>query len=127
MATSKQRKDKLVRWADESIHDVFGEREISDSYNGQIAAFSVSVALSGLKPTFAIYNSSTSNSELDKTRIIELLAEMFTKDKGQRLDTDQLYKKVIKLKDDDASLQKDIIEYAIALKLAIRTFNLKKS
>lgn len=127
MALSKERKNLLVSLADEAIREIFGTGAISESFNGQIAAFSVSVALSGLKPTFAIYNSNTGNAEVDKTQIIKLLAAMYSKEKGQRVDKDQLYKKVISPNSDESQLRKDIIEYAIALKLAIRTFKLKKS
>ena len=128
MKLNKKRKSDLMTWADESIRKVFGNGTISESFNGQIAAFSVSVALSGLKPTMAIYNSDSSNAEVDKKKIIKLLACMIDMDKDIEVEGADLYNKVIN--SDGAvenSLKKAIIEYAIALKLAIRTFKLSKS
>jgi len=126
MAISKERKNQLMVWANE----VIGSSSIcqngviiSDSYNGQIAAFSVSVALSGLKPAMALYYSGKGSSDVDKKKIIELLAAMYSKENG-RTDADAFFRLVIAANGDAlASLHKKIIEYGIALKLVIRTFN----
>ena len=125
MAISKERKNQLMVWANE----VIGSSSIcqngviiSDSYNGQIAAFSVSVALSGLKPAMALYYSGKGSSDVDKKKIIELLAAMYSKENG-RTDADAFFRLVIAANGDAlASLHKKIIEYGIALKLAVRTF-----
>ncbi len=131
MTTTKNRKGNLVRWADECIRSstIYKNGEIeSESFNGQIAAFSVSVALSGLKPAMALYYNQSSNSDVDKTKIIELLAAMYKKEKGENLDKKSLYEKVINASGQaEDELRRLIIEYAIALKLAIRTFKFKKS
>ena len=131
MATTKQHKSELMKWADESIrHSSIYNQErreiISDSYNGQIAAFSVSVALSGLKPAIALYYSGKGSSDVDKKKIVELLASMYTKHKGIQTTADVLFDKVINATvSEEVSLKKDIIEYGIALKLAVRTFKFK--
>lgn len=131
MAISKERKNDLLRFADEVIrnnHSVYdGHQVVSESFNGQIAAFSVSVALSGLKPAMALYYSNTGSSEIDKKQIIELLAGMYSMDKGTQHDAKSLYNSIVKLEDNDVpAIKKLILEYAIALKLAIRTFKFKK-
>lgn len=125
MATSKERKDQLMVWANE----VIGSSSIcnngvivSDSYNGQIAAFSVSIALSGLKPAMALYYSGKGSSDVDKKEIIKLLAAMYSKE-NTPTDADKFFQLVIRAAGNDlAVLKKRIIEYGIALKLAIRTF-----
>lgn len=148
MATSKERKNILITWADEiiqnsHIYDRKNGEIISESYNGQIAAFSVSVALSGLKPTMAVYYSEKSSSEVDKTKVdkseedknkvdkskvVELLADMYNKDKKDNLSPKAFYEKIIGLSPkDEPDMRRVIIEYAIALKLAIRTFKFNKS
>ena len=99
---------------------------VSESYNGQIAAFSVSVALSGIKPAVAIYYSEKSGSDVDKKVIIQLLATIYSMDKGTQIDADAFYSKIIKATgDEEANLKRNIIKYAIALKLAVRTFKFK--
>ena len=125
MATTKERKNQLMVWANE----VIGSSSIcnngvivSDSYNGQIAAFSVSVALSGLKPAMALYYSGKGSSDVDKKEIIKLLAAMYSKE-NTPTDADKFFQLVIRAAGNDlAVLKKRIIEYGIALKLAIRTF-----
>ena len=127
MIMTKKRKSELMLIANESIMEILGN-EIKDSYNGQIAAFSVSVALSGLKPTMAIYFNESSNAEVDKRKIIDLLASMYSKDNHPKIKSNDFYQNVIKCvgKDED-KMRKLIIEYAIALKLTVRTFKLLKS
>ncbi len=124
----KERKNALMKWADEtlresSIYERNTDKIVSESYNGHIAAFSVSVALSGLKPAMALYHSGKGSSDVDKKEIIKLLAVMYNKDNNTRQSADDFYNMVIGM---DAShlstLRRDILEYAIALKLAIRTF-----
>ena len=135
MATDKKRKNKLVKWANEAIianDKVYKNGEVlNESYNGQIAAFSVAVAISGLKPAMALYYSDSDKSNIEKKRIVELLASMYDKDDNN---TDKLsggealFKKVIGANDkEEVDLRRTIIEYAIALKLVIRTFKFKKS
>lgn len=125
MATTKERKNQLMVWANEVIgsSSICHNGEIvSDSYNGQIAAFSVSVALSGLKPAMALYYSGKGSSDVDKKEIVKLLAAMYSKE-NTPTDADKFFQLVIRTAGNDlAVLKKRIIEYGIALKLAIRTF-----
>ncbi len=129
MVISKERKNLLMVWANE----VIGSSSIckngvivSDSYNGQIAAFSVSVALSGLKPAMALYYSGKGSSDIDKKEIIKLLASMYSKEIGSETSADVFFQQVIDTNGNElACMQKKIIEYGVALKLAVRTFKFK--
>lgn len=129
MAISKERKNQVMVWANEVISSSSICNNgviISDSYNGQIAAFSVSVALSGLKPAMALYYSGKGSSDVDKKEIIKLLAAMYSKETGVQKNADAFYQQVIGANRNElAGLQKKIIEYGIALKLAVRTFKFK--
>ena len=131
MAITKEQKNQLMVWADDvikhsSIYNEEAEEIVSDSYNGQIAAFSVSVALSGLKPAMALYYSGKGSSDVDKKEIIKLLAAMYRKETGTQTSADAFYQQVIGANENElAGLQKKIIEYGIALKLAVRTFKFK--
>lgn len=131
MATTKKRKSDLMQWADEAIRNsqiYDGEKIKSESYNGQTAAFAVSVALSGLKPAMALYYNGSSSAGVDKKEIINLLAAMYSMDKKSQMNGKQLYEKVINAKgEEEKNLRRDITEYAIALKLTIRTFEFKKN
>ena len=131
MAISKERKNQLMVWADDVIRHSTNYNDakkeiVSDSYNGQIAAFSVSVALSGLKPAMALYYSGKGSSDVDKKEIIKLLAAMYSKETDTQNSADAFFQHVIGANGNELpGLQKRIIEYGIALKLAVRTFKFK--
>lgn len=129
MATTKERKNQLMVWANDVINasSICNNGVIvSDSYNGQISAFSVSVALSGLKPAIALYYSGKGSSDVDKKEIIKLLAAMYSKEKNTQTNTDEFFNLVIRASGNElADLHKKIIEYGISLKLAVRTFKFK--
>ena len=129
MATTKERKNQLMVWANDVIDtsSICNNGVIvSDSYNGQIAAFSVSVALSGLKPAVALYYSGKGSSDVDKKEIIKLLAAMYSKEMKAQTNADNFFQLVISANGNNlAVLQKKIIEYGIALKLAVRTFKFR--
>ncbi len=131
MAISKERKNQLMVWADDVIRNsgIYNQTRneiVSDSYNGQIAAFSVSVALSGLKPAMALFYSGKGSSDVDKKEIVKLLAAMYSKEIGNQKNADQFCQHVVAANGDAlADLQKKIMEYGIALKLAVRTFKFK--
>lgn len=133
MAISKEQKNKLMVWADDvikhsTIYNETRQEIVSDSYNGQIAAFSVSVALSGLKPAIALYYSGKGSSDVDKKEIVKLLAAMYSKESNVQTNADAFFQLVINANGNDlAALQKKIIEYGIALKLAVRTFKFKSN
>ena len=120
-------------WADDvikhsTIYNETRQEIVSDSYNGQIAAFSVSVALSGLKPAIALYYSGKGSSDVDKKEIVKLLAAMYSKESNVQTNADAFFQLVINANGNDlAALQKKIIEYGIALKLAVRTFKFKSN
>lgn len=129
MQTKKDRKNKLVGLACDVIgrSTICANGNINKSYNGQIAAFSVSVAMSGIKPTMAIYMSDSDNTAVNRKYIVELIAHMYKEDCGTgNITAEGLYDMVIQIKDSSelAALAGKIIEYAIALKLAVRTYNL---
>ena len=131
MAISKERKNQLMVWADDVIRNsgIYNKEKkeiVSDSYNGKIAAFSVSVALSGLKPAMALYYSGKGSSDVDKKEIVKLLAAMYSKEIGSQKSADAFFQRVIGASGNElAGLQKKIIEYGIALKLAVITFKFK--
>ena len=125
---TKQRKNDLICLANDVIADspILKNGTINKSYNGQIAAFSVSVAMSGLKPALALYMNGSSSSDVDKTKIVDLLAAMYGKEHSENLNGKTFYDNVIKETDNKKIEQyrKKIVEYAIALKLAVRTYKL---
>ena len=149
-AIRKKRQLELLRLADNAIKStktILNNNQILESYNGQVASLSVSIAMSGLLPTLAIfYQDSNSNQIKEKAyrrNVLEVVAKMITDDnkKWNFSDANALMKYAVGLsnsisknKNDDKKrkcdlsnlncLSNEIIECAIALKQVVRTYNL---
>lgn len=125
--TPKDRKNKLIGYADAAIRaEMLQKGMVDGTYDGQISAFSVAVALSGLKTAMAIYMDSDSGSAVDRKRIIRMLAIIYNLDQSpDRELTEASLWDMVKDVADDKELKKLILEYAIALKLTFRTFKYK--
>ena len=128
--TPKERKNKLIEYADEAVRSTLLQNGLVDgTYDGQISAFSVAVALSGLKTAMAIYMKSESGSTADRKKVIRMLAKMKDADEGTTGTTEQILWDQVRNADEQAlkELKKAILEYAIALKLTFRTFKYRKN
>ena len=98
----KQRNDYLISLAAAALRNAdvtFADgNNILSSYNGQVAAFCVSVAMSGLKPTLAFYLAKKDDEDskidkrseaVDRSKIVEVISSMinndeqFTKPQGE--------------------------------------------
>jgi hypothetical protein len=130
---SKSNNENLMRKADDALQHretvkilLDGKPEIKGSYNGQINAFGVTVAMSGLRPALAIYLKETDGC--DRIQILNAIAFMMNiapdKDKKQAAG-EVLFRKVLECNEDELKeYKRKIIERAIALKQVIRTYKL---
>lgn len=142
----KQRNDYLISLAAAALRNAdvtFADaNSILSSYNGQVAAFCVSVAMSGLKPTLAFYLAKKddkdskidkSSEAVDRSKIVEVISlminndEQFTKPQGEDytsaralLNTVVPINDVVRL----SAIRKEVLDCAIALKQVVRTYNL---
>lgn len=142
----KQRNDYLISLAAAALRNAdvtFADgNNILSSYNGQVAAFCVSVAMSGLKPTLAFYLAKKddkdskidkSSEAVDRSKIVEVISSMinndeqFTKPQGEDytsaialLNTVVPINDVVRL----SAIRKEVLDCAIALKQVVRTYNL---
>ncbi len=99
--------------------------KIDSSYDGQVAGFGVSIAMSGLRPTLAIYYKSSQNRAVDTTKILGVIANTISKDDTycNSLDSAKsLMEHAFKPDVDIKKLTEVVIECAIALKLVVRTY-----
>lgn len=106
--------------------------EIQKNYNGQVAAFGVAVAMSGLLPALAIYYMEGSEKrEVKRRAVLEVIAEMIRLDDSAKFqgisDAKSLLDSAIKAEKNPAffrELQNEVIDCSIALKQVVRTYNL---
>lgn len=144
---NKKRNDYLIQLADNVLNQGAetilnrNRLEIQESYNGQIAALGVSIAMCDLRPTLAIYYQSNDNGTcaVDRRKILEIIGRMIHLDENhpERLnanysgifDTIQnansLLRQAITIPPPQFKLLKTVvIDCAVALKQVIRTYNL---
>ncbi len=119
---NKQQYEAWVIKADEKLQhsNLFKDsahQEIYSSYNGYVAALGVSVLMTGLVPTLAIYYQD--NEGVCRKNVLEVIAEMVGENSAQ-----QLVESVLHSPDRRKELQKKIVESSIALKQVIRTYKL---
>lgn len=101
---------------------------VDKAYASQISAFSVSVAMIGLKPTLAMYYEK-GGAAVDTNNIVGLIAELLMEDgytfapegNGYNTPAEKMFVHTMRVKD-DTKLRKDVIDNAVALKVVVRTF-----
>lgn len=131
----KERNNKLIQRAfellncDDSryVNKVVNNGYIDKAYASQISAFSVSVAMIGLKPTLAMYYEK-GGAAVDTHNIVGLIAELLLRDgydftpEGNNYKTPAEKLFVYAMEHDDKKLRKDVIDNVVALKVVVRTF-----
>ncbi len=98
---------------------------IPREYNGYISSFGASVMQSGLKPTLALFENSTSKTDKAKRLLTTAILEMLP----PKRETESLLRYVLDEErehniQNDKYLSSEIMDIAIALKLSIRTYEL---
>ena len=117
---SKRRIEEYIPKALDVIEKEFPDKAIPKEYNGYIAAFGASIIQSGLKPTVAIYENKNAQTKSEKNRLTRMILRIIDPTaKGQ-----SLLRYIIKHEDEEL-LKEEIVDAAIAIKLAIRTFKLQ--
>lgn len=136
----KARNEKLMQFAQDALtanKDIWYDEKrtsILDAYNGQIAALGVSVAMSGVRPTLAIYYQDKPNAgtrrKANRRTVLNLIAYMLTKEAELENmnvnigNAEALFRYVVGENANLAWLRKEVIDCSIALKQVVRTYNL---
>ena len=144
---NKTRNNQLIKLADEALQEQVAKSDqgesrilsenncdIEEAYNGSIASLGVSIAMSELRPSLAIYYQDKPNSatrpKANRRSVLDVIARMITKDTDNpQWDFSQNGKFAENffrhaVNEDDANLKIEVIECAIALKKVVRTYNL---
>lgn len=143
---NKKRNNDLVKLADEALREqvanspqgvsrILSENncDIEEAYNGSVASLGVSIAMSELRPSLAIYYQDKPNSathpKANRRSVLDLIARIITKDLSYPRsfsDNEKYAENFFRyaVTTEDAYLKQEVIECAIALKQVIRTYNL---
>lgn len=136
----KERNKELVEIAQKVLKEqnilLSKDCTILDSYNGQVASLSVSVAMLGLVPTLAVFYQDKPNDNEKKAyrrNVLDAVSRMICYDSRAKDDwkhfsdngyfAKNMFSYAIDHRD-DSLLRNEIIECAIALKQIVRTYNL---
>jgi len=119
---SKKRVEEYIPIALEVLEDEFKDGKIPSEYNGYISAFGAGIIQSGLKPTVAIYENKNSSTKSEKDRLTRVILKMIDSQTSE----ESLLRYIIGSDEDENILKEKIKDASIAIKLAMRTFKLKK-
>jgi len=117
---SKKRIEGYIPKAISLLADKYPKGKIGSEYNGYISAFGASIIQSGLKPTLALYENDTAQSKSDKAELTDIILALLDEKSSEK----SLLSYVIK--SGDGQIEEKVKDVAVAVKLAIRTFDLKR-
>lgn len=125
---SKKNVEQFIPYALDAVKEVFGKNDekviIKSEFNGYISSFGASVIQSGLAPTIAFYTNTKNKANEDRSKIVKIIEEIIKKDKKYNIINDSLLLTI--LENDNREFFNYVKDAAIALKLAIRTFEFEK-
>ena len=143
---NKKEYEEWVVKAEEALQssDLFKDtahQKILKSYNGQVGALGISILMSGLIPTLAIYyqHQTENNNGACRKNVLEVIARMMNYENARTLletalDLDRQKKATLDLEDNEIllnglekqrkQLQDTIIDCSVALKQVVRTYKL---
>ena len=126
----KERYAHLLMLADDAVCCVLQPQahdfKIDSQYNGHVAAFGVSIVMSGVMPTLAYFNNSTNETQT----VLRLFSKMVVADGFPVPDEDfstaeNLYATAARMSYDRLdNFRREILECSVALKQVIRTYKL---
>ena len=113
----------------------FPSGRIPKVYNSYISALGAGIFQSGLKATLALYENSNANTKGDKSCLLKIILDILdeTVDIAQITNSEEecrggsLLRYVLQSNEDEARLHRKILDIAVAVKLAIRTYRLEET
>ncbi|MCD6433140.1 MAG: hypothetical protein J7L21_03785 [Sulfurimonas sp.] len=117
---SKKNIEKYIPEALKVLDRTFDNGTIPSAYNGYISSFGASVIQSGLLPTLALFENTNSSTKESKEYLSYIIVQIL---RGSSEDVSLLR---YALDNNQALLKQQILDIAVAIKLSIRTFKLKK-
>lgn len=118
---NKKKIKEYIPDAIQYLNKEFNNDKIPKEYNGYISSFGAGLVQSGLIPTVAFFENENSSANEKPKKITKIILRLITEDKKG----DKLLNYILE-KGQDEILEKEIKYAAIALKHALRTFELSE-
>ena len=128
----KARNEYLIPLAEKALRAnsvILNGNAILSAYNPKITSLGISIGMSGLQPSLAIFKNNENRSEVDTIAILDVIAKILHYDqecpyRNRIEDNDSLWKVAIHSDTDVRLLKRYVKEAAIALKQVVRTYEL---
>ncbi|QCI28744.1 hypothetical protein [Caminibacter pacificus] len=120
----KKRIENYIEKAIKLIEEDLSNKKIeslSSAFNGYISSFGAALIQSDLKIAVALFENKKSSKKADSTYLMNLILRLI----DENAEEDMLLKYIINSDENEKALKNKIKDAAIAVKLAIRTFDLK--
>ncbi len=120
----KKRVEKYIPFALEAVTEKIAKNgKVSSEFNGYISSFGASVISSGLLPAIAFYSNENASTAEDRTKLMDAILFVLKKERSD-IKSAKLIHYPVSYPDHDCKNR--VLDAAVALKLAIRTFELVK-
>jgi len=119
---SKKNIEKYIPEAIKVLNSTFTDGVVPSAYNGYISSFGASVIQSGLKPTLALFENTNASTKEDKSYLTKIILKVLDSNTTEN----SLLKYILENEKNEEYLKQQILDIAVAVKLSIRTFELKK-
>ncbi len=128
----KARNEYLIPLAEKALREnsvILNGNTILSAYNPKITSLGISIGMSGLRPSLAIFKNNENRSEVDTIAILDVIAKILHYDeecpyRNRIEENDSLWKVAIHPDTDVRLLKRYVKEAAIALKQVVRTYEL---
>jgi CRISPR-associated protein Cmr5 len=117
---SKQKIESYIPAVMEVLKEKFPKGEAPKEFNGYISSFGASIIQSGLKATVALFENQQANTEADRSCLTKIILEVLGGNEKNLLDH------ILNNSNKEDILKEEIVSIAVAIKLSLRTFELKK-
>jgi len=117
---SKQKIESYIPKVMEVLKEKFSDGIAPKEFNGYISSFGASIIQSGLKATVALFENQQANTEADRSCLTKIILEVLGSNENNLLDH------ILNNTNKEDILKEEIVSIAVAIKLSLRTFELKK-
>lgn len=122
-----RRIEKLIPKAIKSAErHLANQSVIRSEYNGYISSFGAAILQSGLQAAIAFNENTSSSSKEDRRPLMRAILEIVTNREIPKNSDEKLLDYVLTPGNEVSEIKARIMNAAVALKLAIRTFELRK-
>jgi len=123
--------EKYIPAAMRVLEESFPNGKIPKVYNGYIASLGASIFQSGLKASLALFEDKQANTKGDRSCLLKIIYDILVDNpnissREKNCSGESLLRYVLAHQQEEELLKEKILDIAVAVKLAMRTFELEE-